>query len=237
VLGEERDDLLSFKVWQEVSTRWRLEGEFSHLEGDPRDLRLTSLFDDPGSETSFRASYYQLLETQKRSVTELDPFYEQLLAYEPFREGNVIASHAFGKHALVDLGVDLRRVIHSDDVGDFNHDWERYYLTATLRELGAEGLSVSATADFWDGDDQDTNSLGADLSYAVDQGWKGSVGTYYSLYKYELLELSERDDVRTYYIRAGRALSSRLDFDVSYELEDDDLETYHTLRLGLLWKF
>jgi outer membrane protein assembly factor BamA len=106
-----------------------------------------------------------------------------------------------------------------------------------LRELAGGGLSVSCTADFWDGDDQDTNSLGADVSYEVDKSWKTSVGTYYSLYKYELLELAERDDVRTYYIRAGRALSSRLDFDVSYELENDDLDTYHTLRLGILWRF
>ena len=237
VMGEERDDLLDFEVWQEVSKRWRLEGEFSHLEGDPRDLRLTSLFNDAESESNVRVNYYELLETQKERATELDPFFEQLLAYEPFRQGTVNASQALGEHAQIDGGVDLRRVTHSDDVGEFNRDYERYYLTGTWRDLGTEGLALSATVDFWDGDDQDTNSVGADLSYSVADRWQASIGSYYSLYKYELLELSEQEDVRTYYIRTSRKVSSRLDFDIQYELEDDDFETYHTLRMGLLWKF
>ena len=236
VLGEERNDLLSFELWQEMSQRWRLESEFSHLEGDPRDLRLRSLWNEPESESLVRASYYELLETQTQRVTELDPFYDQLLAYEPFRQGTVSASRAFGD-TLVDVGIDVRRVSHSADVGEFNREWERYYVTTTLRDLGKAGLALSVTADFWDGDEQDTNSLGADLSYRVDARWEASLGTYYSLYKYELLELSEQDDVRTYYVRWKREMAANLDFDVHYELEDDDLDIYHTVRMGLLWRF
>ena len=92
------------------------------------------------------------------------------------------------------------------------------------------------TADRWDDEEQDTSSLGADVSYGEER-WTAALGTYYSLYKYQLLELDERDDVRTYYVRATRELSASLDFDFLYEFEDDDLETYHTLRVGLLWRF
>jgi len=237
VLGEEHDDLLTVGLWQQLSPRWRLEGEFSHLEGDPRDLRLLSSFDDAESETTVRAAYYELLETQTQRVNELDPFFEQLLEYFPFRQLTLNASHAFGERTVLDAGIDLRRVSDSDDVGDFNRDWERYYATATLRDLATEGLALSATADRWDGDGEDTSSLGADLSYDADEAWQAGIGTYYSLYKYELLELSERDDVRTYYLRVSRELSERLEMDFLYEFEDDDLETYHTLRLGVLWRF
>lgn len=236
LLGEERDDLLALALWQQLNRHWRLEGEFSHLEGDPRDLRLRALFDDADSETIVRVGYYELLETQKTRVTELDPFSEELLEYFPFRQATLNVSRAFGAHTVIDAGLDARRVNDADDVGEFNREWERYYATATLHDLFTPGLALSATADRWDDDDQDTSSLGADVSYAADE-WTGAIGSYYSLYKYELLELDEREDVRTYYIRAGHELSAHLDLDLSYEFEDDDLETYHTLRLGVLWRF
>src|SRR6185503_544996 len=228
LLGKERDDLIAHGLWQQLNEHWRLEGEFSDLEGDPRDLRLRALFDDADSETTLRAGYYQLLETQTVNVTELDPFFEQLLEYFPYRQATLNVSHAFGAHTVIDAGLDARRVNDSDDVGEFNREWERYYATATLRDLFTPGLALSATADRWDDDDQDTSSLGADLSYAAEERWKAAIGSYYSLYKYELLELSERDDVRTYYLRASRELSARLDLDLVYEFEDDDLEIYHT---------
>jgi len=127
-------------------------------------------------------------------------------------------------------------VSDASDVGDFNRDWERYHATATWREAPGEGLAVSVTGDLWQGDDRDQDALGADLSYEGD-GWRTALGSYYSLYKYELLELDERDDVRTYYVSAVRELSASLRLELSYEFEDDDLDTYHTLRLGGLWRF
>ncbi len=235
-LGDQRDDLLSLGLWQDLARRWRLEAEYSHLEGDPRDLRLRALFTDPDSETIVRAGYFELLETQRAHATELDPFFEQLLEHFPFRQTTLNVSQAFGVHTVVDAGFDLRRVRDSGDVGEFNRDWERYYATATLHDLPAEGVALSVTADRWDDDDRDTSTLGADLSYAAEERWEAAIGSYYSLYKYELLELDERDDVRTYYTRASYELSARLELEMLYEFEDDDLDTYHTLRLGALWR-
>lgn len=236
LLGEGRDDLLALGLWHTLTQHTRLEGEFSHLESDPRDVRLRVLYEDPGTEGLVRFTYYELLETQKFRVQELDPFTEELLEYFPYRQGSLNVSRAFGAHAVLDLGFDLRRVSDADDVGEFNREWERYYATATWRDAFAEGLSLSLTGDRWDDEDQDTSALGADLSYNH-EGWRTALGTYYSLYKYELLQLSERDDVRTYYVTTTRELSERLRFELAYEFEDDDLETYHTVRLGGLWRF
>jgi hypothetical protein len=237
VLGDERDDLLALALWHDLPEHWRFEGEFSHLEGDPRDLRVRALYDGGDSAAIVRASYYELLETQTSRVTELDPFYEELLELFPYRQATLNGSQAFGEHTVVDVGFDLRRVSDSGDVGEFNRDWERYYATATLDDLFAQGLALSVTADRWDDDDRDTSSFGADASYAADERWKAAIGSYYSLYKYTLLELDEREDVRTYYLRASHELSARLELDLLYEFEDDDLDTYHTLRLGALWRF
>ena len=217
-----------------MSEHVHLEGEYSHLESDPRDLRLRALYDDPDSETIVRAGYYELLETQTAHSTELDPFFEELLEYFPFRQTTLNVSRAFGEYTVVDAGFDMRRVSDSSDVGEFNRDWERYYATLTLDELLATGVSLSVTVDRWNDDDRDTSSFGADVSYSPDERWKASLGTYYSLYKYELLELEERDDVRTYFTR-DYEVSSGSSSGVLYGSERRH-RTYHTLRLGAVWR-
>ena len=125
----------------------------------------------------------------------------------------------------------------SDDVGEFNRDWERYYATATVNDLSTKGLALSLTVDRWDDDDRDTSSFGADLSYEAEKRWRAAIGSYYSLYKYEFLEFDERDDVRTYYVRAGYDVSADVDLDLLYEFEDDDQDTYNTLRVWTVWRF
>lgn len=236
VLGDEKDDLFGLGVWHDLSRRVRLEGELTRLESEARDVRVRALYQDPESETLARIGYYELQETQRVRVTELDPFYESLLEYYPYRQVTLNVSRALGTHTLLDLGYDVRRLSDADDVGEFNREWERYYATATLHDAPLEGFALSLTGDLWDDDEQETSSLGADVS--LDRGaWRTSLGSYYSLYKYELLELSEREDVRTYYARALRELSEYLRLDLGYELENDDFDTYHTVRLGVSWRF
>ncbi len=237
VLGEGQDDLLALGLWHNLPEHWRFEGEYTHLEGDPRDLRFRTLYDDGKSETIVRAEYYELLETQTARVTELDPFYEDLLEYFPFRQATFNVSQTLGDRTVVDVGFHMRRVSDSGDVGEFNRDWERYYATATVSDLGTEGLALSVTVDRWNDEDRDTSSLGTDLSYDADENWTAAIGTFYSLYKYSLLEFDEREDVRTYFLRARREISESFNVDFMYEYEDDDFDTYHTLRLGALWRF
>lgn len=146
-------------------------------------------------------------------------------------------SQPLTEHTVLDVGVDARRVSDSGDVGEFNRDWERYYATATFSDLTTKGLALAVTADLWDDDDRDINTFGADLSYESQKKWKAAVGTYYSLYKYVFLELDEREDVRTYYFRTNYDLSKGAELELLYELENDDLDTYNTLRLGARWRF
>src|SRR5688572_13545881 len=236
-LGDQRDDLLALGLWQDVAQGLRFEGAYSHLEGDPRDLRLRGFFDSPSSQTIVRLGYFQLLETQTAHATELDPFFEALQEYFPYRQASMNIAQALGEHATLDVGLDVRRLVDSGDEGEFNREWNRYYATATWSDLVAEGLALSVTVDRWDDDDRDVSSLGADFSWDSDGRWTASLGTYYSLYKYQFLEFDERDDVRTYYARAGYDLSASVDLELLYEFEDDDSDTYNTLRVGSVWRF
>jgi len=236
-LGPFHDDLFALGLWQTLAQRWLLEGQYTRLEGDDRDLRLRTQYHDPDSETVARLLYYELRETQAAQALELDPFSEQLQEYFPFRQAAVEFSRPVAEHAVVDVGADLRRMKDESDVGEYNREYERYYLTLTLRELAAAGLALSLTGDEWNGDGRDIGSLGADLSFAPDPLWTASLGTYYSLFKYELYDVGERDDVRTYYLRGSYRASERLSLELSYDYEDDDLEQYHTVRWGAAWRF
>ncbi len=237
VLGEGEDDLVTLGLQQQLNTQARLEGDYSSLDGTPRDLRLRAMYDDPDSQTNLRLGYYELLRPQNALVTELDPFFEQLATYEPYRETTFDISHVFGPHTTVDVGIDVRRLDNQDDVGEFNRNWERYYTTATFNDVATKGLSMSVTGDRWDDHQRDIYTLGADVTYAAEKRWKASIGSYYSLYKYVFLQLDEQDNVRTYYLRTTYDLTARAQLEFLYELEDDSLGTFNTLRLGARWRF
>jgi hypothetical protein len=236
-LGPFRDDLLGLGLWQALAQRWLLEGQYTRLEGEDRDLRLRTQYTGPDSKTVARLDYYELRETQTAQALELDPFSEALQEYFPFRQAGLRISRSLAEHAVVEVGFDLRRLKDQEDVGEFNREWERTFVSLTLRDLATDGLSLSLSGDEWNGDGRDIRSLGADLTFSAEPAWSASIGTYYSLFKYELFDVGERDDVRTYYVRGTRRCSEQLDLQVSYEFEDDDLEQYHILRWGGLWRF
>jgi hypothetical protein len=141
------------------------------------------------------------------------------------------------KRTRFDLGADVRRVSDDDDVGEYNRDWERYYATASVQDAFVPGLTLSVTADQWDGEGRDIGTWGADATREIGERWRVSAGSYYSLYKYDLYANEERDDVRSYYARARFEKSDRLRFDLGYEFEDDDFEEYHLVRWGMTWRF
>ena len=68
-LGDQRDDLLSAALWQNLSEHLLFEGEYSHLEGDPRDLRLRAFYDHPESQSAVRVSGGQLLFQSREALT------------------------------------------------------------------------------------------------------------------------------------------------------------------------
>ena len=65
----------------------------------------------------------------------------------------------------------------------------------------------------------------------------GSIGSSYSLYKYDYFANDERDDVQTYYVRLDCKATESFDADLAYEFEDTNSNDFQTLRVGLTWRF
>ena len=237
LFGPVSNDLYGVSVWHTSPNGWSVDGQYTRLEDENRDLRLRGQYASEDGRTSGRLSVYRLFETQFQEVLDLDMFSSTLQEYFPFTQTSLLASRAITDDFSLDGGIDVRRVDDLGDVGMYNRNWERYYLTGIVHDCFVEGLTASLTADWWNDDQSDIQTWGADLSRDFGPKWRGSAGSYYSLYKYDLYSNSERDDVRTYYARAQWRRTETLAWDFSYEFEDDNYEQYQTLRLGAVWHF
>jgi hypothetical protein len=147
----------------------------------------------------------------------------------------VLASKSWDDFDL-DGGADVRRVTDASDVSDFNRDFERYYLTATKHGVFTEGLALGLTGELWDSGDTSQSSWGLDATHEWDR-LRASIGTYYALFKNDFFAGEERDDVRTWYTTLRYVTVSRTTWTLGYDLEDTSEGTFHTVRLGALWRF
>ncbi len=230
------DDLFAAGIWQQLADGLRVEGQYSRFADRDRDVRASAFYTLPAPDLSLRATYYQMLATQRDLVLEADPLYSALREYFPFWQAHLSASKGFGECMRVDGGADVRRVTDAGHIGIFNRDYERYFLTLGLSDL-LDGLDLQLTGDLWQSAGQDSTGFGLDVTKRLGTAWTASAGTYYSLYKYDLFLNRESDDVRTWYARMRHKAGDRLTSSLGFELEDSDLDTFYFLRLEATWRF
>ena len=236
-LGDESNDLARATVWQSFGRRLRAEAWYTGLEQDGRDYAARVFWSKPEDDVSIRIAWFELLSTQTHYATEFDPFFTTLFEQYPYRQAQLLASKGFGDHVDVQTGIDVRRVDDDEDVGPFNRDFERAYATVGLTDSLPAGLDLALTGESWDGGGNDVRTWGLDLSRRFGKGSLASLGSYYSLYKTDAFSFEEREHVRTWYARVRWRRSKSTTWDLRYELEDLDDETFHTVRAGLTWRF
>ena len=231
-----KDGLLGVGFWQNFGKALQVDAQYSRIEDRDRDARARFSYRLPEHGLFVQASYYRLLQSQGDLVLELDPYFNALNELQPYNKWSLLISKTLVEKLTVSAAADLRRVASAADVGVYNRDYDHYYANAVLADLWVSGLSVTGTLDLWDSNGQLLKSGGCDASYAFGQETV-SLGTYYSLYKFDLFTNTERDHVRTYFLRLRHAATDALTFEGNYEFEDTDLAGFHRLRLGVTWRF
>lgn len=232
--GINRNHLLQIALWQRLTDNIQLHGYYARIEEDDRDMLLRGTYFEQEADIKLEASYYRLFEEQSDFAQEFDPYYQQLQEFFPYHQVDFLMSKGFDESFVIDAGATVRDLDDADDEGAFNREFERYYITPTLIY---ETLSASITGDLWYSDGQDTRTFGFDLSNDFDDAWTGSIGTYYSLFKYDLFTDSERDHVRTYYVKVDHELREGIDLDLEATYEDDEFDDWYGLKAGLRWTF
>lgn len=231
------DDLFGLSAWQRFGRSWLFDAGYTRLEDESRDARLRATWNDGRGDWMVQASGYWLLESQRAFAQEFDPLFSTLQQFEPYAQYRLLASKSLGDHVRLDVGGDLRRLEDGDDEGRLNRDYDRGYATVVVSDVLARGLDLSLTGDAWDGGERDIRTWGADLTWTPDDRWRASIGSAYALYKYDVVDDVERDDVRTWYARVRRTLSREWALDVEYAYDDDDFENHQLFAAGATWHF
>jgi hypothetical protein len=232
---EHENDLFGLALGQDLlgaERATRLDARFTALEGNGRDLRLAGSHVDSRANVTLQGSLYRLLQTQQELAAPLDPFSDTLFELFPYYQLGFSASKDWRDFGLLS-GLDLRRVEESGDEGEFNRDFERYYLTSTLPD--ALWVSVSVTGELWHATDTDYETWGASLSRAFEAGWDVALGSHYALYEYDQQSGEERDHVRTTSLDLRWKPGRRWHWRMRYEFERNDFDDYHELRLEYAW--
>ena len=235
--AEHEDDLLGLVLGQDIlgeERATRLDLRFTSLEGNGRDVRLTGSHVDSRANVTLQGSLYRLLQTQHQLAAPLDPFSDTLFELFPYTQLGLSAGKDWEDFSLLS-GLDLRRVEEDSDEGEFNRDFERYFLTGTLPEVLT--VSASMTGELWRATDTDYETWGASLARAFEGGWDATLGSAYSLYEYDLVSGEERDHVRTTYLDLRWKASLAQRWRLRYEFERNDFDDFHEVRLEYAWNF
>ncbi|MBF0244695.1 MAG: hypothetical protein HQL31_05435 [Planctomycetes bacterium] len=234
VLGNSNDnDVFSLNLDQFLNRRYHLSLGYSFLEEESRDLKLGVNYSNPECDLQVLSSCRILLNTQKDYALEFNPYYSTLREIRPYTQGSLLVSKGLGEHVLLDLGYDFRQVRDDADVGTNNREFDRYFLTSTLRDLPWDKSSLGLTGEYWKSGERNLVSYGLDMSHRCTSKLEASVGTQFSLYKYDFYQDRERNEVQSYYTRVRYELRDNLKLRASYEFEDDDIESYHVLKMGI----
>jgi len=231
------NDLYALSQWQQIGERVDLFGRFTWLESESRDLNVRANYADAAARSHGQLSYFELFNVQKSLAIEFDPYSQSAFDYEPYRQAQASAGQAFGDHFDLSGGVDVRRLSHHSDEGDFNHDFERFYLVPTFIGLPDEATTLSLTGEMWIATPERLETFGGEVDHSFSKEFKASFGTSYALYKYDLYLDQELDHVQTYYAGVDWKASAKLRLRMDYTYEHDPFDDYQTIRMRATWTF
>lgn len=248
-LGPQHEDIYAAGLWQAVTNYLNVHAMYTWLGTDPREVTGSATFYDPENDLMIRGSYLELLETEREHTLEIDTFFSPAREFYPYRQYRLLGSKGVGEHVVLEGGFDIRSLKDEGKVGNYNHEFLRYFGTVYLIDFPIDGLEISGTGEVWDSENQveQIESYGAEVGYEIAERLKGRLGTYYSLYKYDYYLAEERDMVQTYYAGLRYSPAEGFGFHVNYEYEDGDyedinfrddkFEDYQTLNVELKYRF
>ena len=215
----------------------QLFGGYTNLNGRSRDFRLRGAFESASGLTGLSASYRALFSTQEALSTELDPYFSVLRTYHPYHEFSISLRHELSERFGAEGGFSFRRLERKEDVGPFNHDFERYYALLRSCDWPWRGSEVSVVGNLYDTGSDRTWETELFFRQKIGENLKVYAGTSYSLYKENRYTLEEENDVRSVFIGGEYDILEDLSFRSRYVLEDDDYDITHYLEVGLRIRF
>ena len=258
-IGNHHDNLFVVSAWHNIKQWWRVYGRFSKLDSISRDLQIRSFWNFPSLDLNIQFSYYKQAQRLGDFTIEFNEFVPSMGNYEAYDQYSLDIYKGIGSYMGINIGAGLRELKDESDENVFNNDFERYYITYSLFDYPLKGLTTTLTGEDYETAGDDIQSISFDFTHNFSKNFKISLGTYYSLYKYdttsgvgltvfnstsedtffpvESLTESERDNVRSYYLKVKKRIFDNWEIRGKYEYENFDSEIFHTFQTTLKIKF
>lgn len=235
--SSETDNYIALAVSQRFGENVYATVEWNTIDVATRDVRLRVNWAFPDEDLNLNFSYMYQNSIERQFTSELDPFYAVVGPSYAYHQFDLLLSKLFGSNFGVDVGFDGRFLHDSDDEAPFNRQYARPWVTLSTYDWPWESLDFSLTGDYWFTEDDEMASLGFEVTWRHTADFRLSTGVYYSLYKYDLFTVDEREDATTLFLRARWRIDENFRLDGRYEFETGDEGDYHTVWVGLTWSF
>jgi hypothetical protein len=236
---DQQDNMVSLKLWQSFGSFLKASIKYRYLNSDPRDVSVRLLTAIPSADLELNLNYFKQFNQETVQANEISLYYDVLGKSSPYQSYDVKLRKLLGAHFAVDLGYFKRTLLEETQISSFDQDFSRTFMLFEIMDLPADGVSMTLTGEQWSTKGRDYHSGGLDLGYRFKSLKNASVslGTYYSLFKYDYYnELGLRQNVHTYYVNGKVPLGKGVSINSSYEYEDS-IERYQTFKLGMRYDF
>ncbi len=202
------------------------------LDNSPKNIntRFSLLVDrlDLDIDASYFYQFKEISETPTSS-----PYYTGLTGtIKPYHSFTLdVMKGVYKDRIWVSAGTQWRLLDSGEDETEFNHSYNNQYLALIIDDLLMKNVQLSLQADFWQVMDSDNDdeilSFGGEIAYEKPKTINVSLGSFYSLYKYDYFaDTGEKTDVYTIYSDVRYYIQPGLYFDARYELDIYDIHEH-----------
>lgn len=239
-LGTREDNLFGGSVWWDINKYVSLKADISAFSNVLRDTSVLATLKFPAHDLNFQLKAYRLLKPYGPHVIDFDMFnFESNL--QAFTEFTGTVYKGFGKHVAVQLGGSSRQLDAYQVANAYNNGYLRAFSTVTLMDLIARGLTLSATGDYYSGQNNEVrnNYFGGTFSATqkfLKERLRATLGTTYYYYAYNLYTGNQSNNVQNYYAQVRAKLIGGLEGRLGYRFEHS-VNNFHTADARLTWSF
>ena len=234
---DDDEDLFRFQSWWRPRSEFDLHGSAGWRDGVFLEYSVEGDVHAPDGSFAGRLRWYEQVQTLRRAVDELDPFFVQTFEERPFRQVDLRLAHALGSFLFLDVHGRAREMRRERDEGVFNREFRNVGATLSTEEIGEYALSPALFADWWTDSRTRMFALGGELDAELPQDVEAALGTDFALFRTDPLRGQERERSRRWWLRLRRNGPEGIRLECRYDLERDTRQTTHTLTASSTWRF
>ncbi len=228
-----------FQLRQQVWKNCFLSSQLTVLNDQARDMSISSIFNFPEYDLQVNLRFYALFNEMENLTSSVSYYFG---VYKPYQQYEVHVYKGLGEYFSISAGYMLRVLDHERDEGEFNREFQRYYITGTMQDLLTKGLEISLSFQGWLSEgvsDNDLFGVDAEIAYKFTKQLRGSLGTSYELYQYEIYldEIEERVGLTSIYTKWKYEMNKTWSFYGKFEWQYDEERDYFQAELGITAQF